>query len=118
NRGRDFGPVGSDRDWHAAGNPALTATGQMLGTPDFVAPEQILDAQGADIRADIYSLGCTLYYLLSGGPPFPSETLYDVLQAHHSMDARPLNLGAAGGACRVGRPRGQDDGQGPGPAVP
>ena len=43
----------------------------MLGTPDFIAPEQIDDAQKADIRADIYSLGCTLYYLLSGGPPFP-----------------------------------------------
>ena len=71
---------------------ALTATGQMLGTPDFIAPEQIVDAQGADIRADIYSLGCTLYYLLSGRPPFPAETLYEVLQAHHSMDARPLNL--------------------------
>ena len=71
---------------------ALTATGQMLGTPDFIAPEQIADAQGADIRADIYSLGCTLYYLLSGGPPFPAETLYDVLQAHHSTEARPLDL--------------------------
>ena len=48
----------------------LTLAGQMLGTPDFIAPEQIDDAQSADIRADIYSLGCTLYYLLSGGPPF------------------------------------------------
>jgi hypothetical protein len=92
NRGRDFGPVGSDRDWHAEVDSALTAAGQMLGTPGFVAPEQIDDAQSADIRADIYSLGCTLYYLLSGGLPFPAETLYDVLQAHHSMDARPLNL--------------------------
>jgi serine/threonine protein kinase len=72
--------------------PALTLAGQMLGTPDFIAPEQIDDAQSADIRADIYSLGCTLYYLLSGGPPFPSMTLYDVLQAHHSMDAQTLNL--------------------------
>ena len=42
----------------------------MLGTPDFIAPEQIANAQKADIRADIYSLGCTLYYLLSGRPPF------------------------------------------------
>jgi len=70
----------------------LTLAGQMLGTPDFIAPEQIDDAQSADIRADIYSLGCTLYYLLSGGPPFQGQTLYDILQAQHSMDARLLNF--------------------------
>ncbi len=49
---------------------SLTHEGQMLGTPDYIAPEQSLDAQKADIRADIYSLGCTLYYLLTGRPPF------------------------------------------------
>ncbi len=70
----------------------LTQAGQMLGTPDYIAPEQTINAQGADIRADIYSLGCTLYYLLSGGPPFKGTNLYDILQAHHSMDARPLNF--------------------------
>ena len=70
----------------------LTREGQMLGTPDFIAPEQTLDAQKADIRADIYSLGCTLYYLLSGGPPFEGKSLYDILQAHQSRDASPLNL--------------------------
>ena len=51
----------------------LTHEGQMLGTPDFIAPEQIVDAQTADIRADIYCLGCTLYYLLSGGAPFRGD---------------------------------------------
>jgi len=73
-------------------NGGLTHEGQMLGTPDYVAPEQISDARRADIRADIYSLGCTLYYLLTGGPPFQGTSLYDVLQAHHSMHAKLLSL--------------------------
>ncbi len=68
----------------------LTGTGAMLGTPDFIAPEQIVDSQRADIRADIYSLGCTLYYLLSGHPPYPDRNLQDLLRAHCSLDPRPL----------------------------
>jgi formylglycine-generating enzyme required for sulfatase activity/serine/threonine protein kinase len=70
----------------------LTREGQMLGTPDFIAPEQIRDAQSADIRADIYSLGCTLYYLLTGGPPFGRVHVWDVYEAHRSTEAAPLNL--------------------------
>jgi serine/threonine protein kinase len=70
----------------------LTHEGQMLGTPAYIAPEQISDARHADIRADIYSLGCTLYYLLAGQPPFRGNSLYDILQAHYSTDAMPLNL--------------------------
>jgi serine/threonine protein kinase len=69
----------------------LTGAGMMLGTPDFIAPEQIVNATRADIRADIYSLGCTLYYLLAGRPPFRG-VLYDVLKAHRSQEAEPLNL--------------------------
>ena len=70
----------------------LTHEGQMLGTPHYVAPEQSVNAQKADIRADIYSLGCTLYCLLAGFPPFDAASLYELLQAHHSMDAKPLNF--------------------------
>jgi serine/threonine protein kinase len=69
----------------------LTRAGQMLGTPDFIAPEQIVDAQQADIRADIYSLGCTLYCLLSGKPPFQASMLSNVLEAHKLVNAIPLD---------------------------
>jgi formylglycine-generating enzyme required for sulfatase activity/serine/threonine protein kinase len=69
----------------------LTREGQMLGTPDYIAPEQIRDSQSADIRADIYSLGCTFYYLVTGGPPFASNNLWGLYQAHLSMDAAPLD---------------------------
>ncbi|MGH7226846.1 MAG: serine/threonine-protein kinase, partial [Gemmataceae bacterium] len=70
----------------------LTGEGKMLGTPDYIAPEQTLDAARADIRADIYSLGCTLYYLLSGHPPFSANSLGAVLMAHQMQEAKPLNL--------------------------
>jgi serine/threonine protein kinase/formylglycine-generating enzyme required for sulfatase activity len=73
-------------------DPALTDDGAMLGTPGYVAPEQTLDAAKADIRADVYSLGCTLYYLLTGAPPFEGRSRYEVLQAHQSVEAKPLNL--------------------------
>jgi serine/threonine protein kinase len=69
-----------------------TAEGAMLGTPDYVAPEQTLDAAKADIRADIYSLGCTLYHLLAGRPPFVGRSLYEILRAHHSNEAVRLSI--------------------------
>jgi hypothetical protein len=69
----------------------LTASGAMLGTPDYMAPEQIMDAANADIRADIYSLGCTLYYLLSGRPPFQADSLYQLLYAHQEVEAPLLH---------------------------
>jgi serine/threonine protein kinase/formylglycine-generating enzyme required for sulfatase activity len=70
----------------------LTSEGQALGTPDYIAPEQIIDAMSADIRADIYSLGGTLYHLLTGRPPFQADSLYDMYQAHISRDAELLNF--------------------------
>ncbi len=70
----------------------LTGEGRMLGTPHYMAPEQIRDAAHADIRADVYGLGCTLHYLLTGAPPFHDrQGLFDVLQAHQSAEAPPVN---------------------------
>jgi serine/threonine protein kinase/putative intracellular protease/amidase len=68
----------------------LTMAGQVLGTPDYIAPEQVNDARHADIRADIYSLGCTLYYLLCGHVPFPRGSATQKLISHTEMDPVPI----------------------------
>jgi serine/threonine-protein kinase len=64
------------------GEKALTQSGQVLGTPEYLAPEQALDARSADGRSDLYSLGCTLHFLLTGRPPFGGESLAQVLLQH------------------------------------
>jgi len=86
----DFGLAKATRE--KPDDTGLTGEGQMMGTPDFMAPEQSLDAASADIRADIYSLGCTLYYLLTAAPPFTGKSLAAILFAHQSTEARPLNV--------------------------
>jgi serine/threonine protein kinase len=60
----------------------LTGEGALLGTPDYLAPEQARDARNADIRADIYSLGCVLYHLLSGRTPFPDKNVMSQMVRH------------------------------------
>ncbi len=61
-----------------------------VGTADYVAPEQVLDPRTADRRADIYSLGHTLYFLLTGRRPFPKSTLVELLKAHQSEKPEPI----------------------------
>jgi formylglycine-generating enzyme required for sulfatase activity len=68
----------------------LTAANAYMGTPDYSAPEQATDARTADIRADIYSLGCTLYCLLAGRPPFREETPVQTILAHLEKEPAPL----------------------------
>ncbi|HEV3261933.1 MAG TPA: serine/threonine-protein kinase [Gemmataceae bacterium] len=71
-------------------NIDLTSEGAILGTPEYMSPEQTRDAHQADIRADIYSLGCVLYHLLTGQPPFPDKNLVRQIVRHASETPRPL----------------------------
>lgn len=66
----------------------LTQLGSVLGTPEYIAPEQARDSHASDVRADLYSLGCTFYFLLTGQPPFPYGTLTEKL-LQHQLDAVP-----------------------------
>ena len=66
----------------------LTASGVTLGTFDYISPEQARDPRSADVRSDIYSLGCTFYFTLCGRPPFPDGTVLQKLLQHQG-DAAP-----------------------------
>jgi eukaryotic-like serine/threonine-protein kinase len=70
----------------------LTQTGTVVGTPDFMSPEQAKNSSQVDHRSDLYSLGCTFYYLLTGDVPFPNGSALEKL-LQHQMDApRPVQL--------------------------
>ncbi|HYT92286.1 MAG TPA: serine/threonine-protein kinase, partial [Gemmataceae bacterium] len=68
----------------------LTSEGALLGTPDYMAPEQARNAHLADIRSDIYGLGCILYEMLTGQPPFPDTSVVRQLVRHATQPAKPL----------------------------
>jgi len=64
--------------------------GYIVGTMDYIAPEQTTDSAAVDGRADIYSLGCTLYFALTGQPPFPGGSGRDKIRRHRQEEPRPL----------------------------
>jgi serine/threonine-protein kinase len=70
----------------------LTQVGKVLGTPDFIAPEQVWHPQTCDIRADLYSLGCTLYFLLTGQVPFAAGSPAEKFVKHQAETPEPVAL--------------------------
>jgi serine/threonine protein kinase len=74
-----------------AASSGQTASGMILGTVDFMAPEQADNARTVDIRADIYSLGCSLYYLLAARVPFPEGSLLQKMLAQMEKAPEPLS---------------------------
>src|SRR5207253_5153121 len=62
----------------------------VLGTADYVAPEQTVNSHEVDVRADIYSLGATFYFLLAGHPPFPDGTIAQKLISHQTKNPTPI----------------------------
>ena len=76
-------------DWGTEAG-GLTRVGMMIGTPDYVAPEQVRDSRAVDIRSDLYALGCTLYHMLAGRPPFDGLTAVDKLEHHQSVIPTPV----------------------------
>ena len=74
---------------HSKGD--LTASGVTLGTFDYISPEQARDPRNADVRSDLYSLGCTLYFTLTGSPPFPDGTVLNKLLQHAQDKPRDVS---------------------------
>lgn len=68
----------------------ITMVNSAMGSPSYMSPEQCRDASHVDPRADVYSLGCTLYAMLSGKPPFSGNTVFELMTKHATEPAKPL----------------------------
>jgi serine/threonine-protein kinase len=74
----------------AAGGTKLTETGMAIGTPAYMSPEQAAGSQDLDGRSDLYSLGCVLYEMLAGQPPFTGPTVESVVHQHLAVEPHPI----------------------------
>ncbi|MBU6309601.1 MAG: serine/threonine protein kinase [Planctomycetes bacterium] len=70
---------------HLADDRDLTVSGMTLGTFDYISPEQARDPRAADVRSDLYSLGCTIFFMLTGRPPFADGTMVQKLLQHQQQ---------------------------------
>jgi len=82
--------MGLARRFERGGEAGLTQSGMTLGTFDYISPEQATEPRQADIRSDIYSLGCTLYHMLAGQPPYPTGTALQKLLMHREKPPRNI----------------------------
>lgn len=74
----------------STGTSFHTEAGVVMGTPDFIAPEQARNPRGVDHRADLYSLGCTFYFLLTGRPPFVEGSAIEKMLSHQMDEPEPV----------------------------
>lgn len=86
----DLGLARIDAGVEPAAQAELTGTGAIMGTVDYMAPEQSLDTRSADAKADVYSLGCTWYRLVTGENPFRGETVVQKILAHREQPVPSL----------------------------
>ena len=82
--------MGLARSFERGGDAGLTQTGMTLGTFDYISPEQARDPRAVDVRSDLYSLGCTVFFMLAGRPPFPDGTVLQKLLQHQEEPAPDL----------------------------